>query len=79
MLLSIIGAAATTAITPLYFKKLFDLLAQTQAKDTIAIKLIQVLVMIAIIEMIGWVFWRLTTFVVSYFQTSIMANLAMKI
>ena len=64
------------AITPLYFKKLFDLLAQTQTNDALTVQLIHILWVIAAIEMIGWVFWRLATFFIAYFQTSIMAGLS---
>lgn len=76
VLLGVVGAASTGAITPLYFKKLFDILAQTQAKDVLVIKLIQILLIIAAIRMVGWLFWRLGTFFITHFQTSIMADLS---
>src|SRR3989344_3741919 len=76
VLLSMIGVSVVVAITPLYFKKLFDLLAQTQTNDALTVQLIHILWVIAAIEMIGWVFWRLATFFIAYFQTSIMAGLS---
>lgn len=76
MLLGIIGAATTEAITPLYFKKLFDLFAQTQTKDVLAVQFIHILLIIAGIRMIGWVFWRFGTFFIAHFQSSIMADLS---
>ncbi len=77
MLVGVVGAAAAGAMTPLYFKKFFDLLAvQNQTKEALAVQLIQVLFIIALIEIIAWAFWRLGTFFVAYFQTSIMADLS---
>lgn len=76
VVLSIIFGSAVGAITPLYFKKFFDLLTQNQAKDTLIPQLVQTLISIAIVEMIGWVFWRLATFFAVYFQTSIMGDLS---
>ncbi len=76
VLLGVVGAAAQAAIIPIYFKKIFDLLAQTQTKDILFVQLIHVLIIIAAIEMTGWVCWRLATFFAAYFQSSIMAGLS---
>ena len=76
VLLGVVGASATDVITPLYFKKIFDLLVQTQAKSTLVVQLVHILLTIAVIGLIHWVFWRLAVFFVAYFQASIMADLS---
>lgn len=76
VLFSVVGVSVTQTITPLFFKKLFDLLTQTQARDILIIQLIKVLLIIAAIRMIGWVFFRFVTFFITHFQTSIMADLS---
>ncbi len=73
---AVILASAVTVITPLYFKKIFDLLAQSQPKEILAPQLIHNLFIIAVIEFIGWMFWRISTFFISYFQVSVMVNLS---
>lgn len=76
VLFSIAGASATGAITPLYFKRLFDLLSGTQARDILVVQLMQVLIIIAIIEFFGWIFYRFAMFFASHFEVSIMADLS---
>ena len=76
MMLGLIGAAVSNAIVPLYFKKFFDILTSGGAKDVIVNSLIGVLILILVIELIQWSFWRLATFTAVYFQTKVMADLA---
>ncbi len=73
---SVVLASAVSVITPLYFKKIFDLLAQSQPKEILATQLVHILFIIAAIELVGWVFWRTSTFFISYFQVSVMVNLS---
>lgn len=75
-LFAMVFGSAVTAITPLYFKKFFDLLVQPQSRDILAISLLQTLLVIGAVELVGWVFGRLGTFFISYFQTSTMASLS---
>ncbi len=75
-LIGVVGGSALTVVTPLYFKKFFDLLVQSQPRDVLVTQIISVLFIIAIIEIIGWAFWRLATFYISYFQASIMTSLS---
>jgi len=76
VLFGVVGGSAAGAVTPLYYKKLFDLLAQTQSRNILVVQLIQILLIIAAVEIIGWVFWRLAVFFIAYFQSFIMADLS---
>lgn len=73
---SVILASTASVITPLYFKKIFDLLVSPEPKSYLVTQLFSVLFIIAVVEMLGWLFWRISTFCISYFQASIMASLS---
>lgn len=72
---SVILASSLTAITPLYFKKFFDLLAKGQT-PTVVHDLVAVLVIIAILRLAQWAGWRASTFAASYADSRIMTDLA---
>jgi len=76
ILFSVVGASATNAVLPIYFKKFFDVLAGGQTKEEIAGGLISVLVLILLVSFLGWIFWRICTFSFSYFQSRVIADLA---
>ncbi|MFH1789460.1 MAG: ABC transporter ATP-binding protein [bacterium] len=59
-------------VSPYYYKVFFDVLATT--KDRTA--LVHTLLIILTIYLIEWIFWRASGFVNTYFQTSIMRDLA---
>lgn len=72
--LGVVGAAALNGITPLYFKKFFDLLSQGRT-PTIVQDLIAVLVVITVLRLAQWVGWRLSTFAASFFEARVMTDL----
>jgi len=76
ILISVVSGAVTYVIVPLYYKKFFDILVGAQSKDEMVSNLISVLILIAIIDMIGWVSWRTAAFVSAYFQTNVIADLS---
>jgi len=76
ILTSVIGASLVNAIVPLYFKKLFNTLAASSPQDNIIKSLVYILIIIAGLEFLQWIFWRVATFTNSYFQPKVMADLA---
>ncbi len=72
--LGVIGGATLNAVTPLYFKRFFDLLA-AGSSITVVRDLIVVLVIITVLRLAQWVGWRLATFSSSYFQSRVMTDL----
>lgn len=75
VILSVIGASATNAIVPIYFKKFFDVLTSGIEKNEAFEKMFQILLIILLIEAFHWIFWRIVGFVNSYFQTHVIADL----
>ncbi len=73
---SVAIASGMSIITPLYFKKIFDLLAQPGPKEELVPQLVHILLVILTIELLIWVSWRTSTFFISYFQVSIMTSLS---
>ena len=71
MIGSITGAAVLNVIVPLYFKDFFNALASGQPKDVIAKSLINILIIITCLEFVQWIFWRIATFVDSYFTAKV--------
>ena len=76
MLFSIITASLLGVIVPLYFKNFFDLLTSGQSTDVIYNGLIATLIIIAGIELLQWVFWRISGFSAIHFQTGAIRDLA---
>ncbi|MEI6288664.1 MAG: ABC transporter ATP-binding protein [bacterium] len=76
---SIFGAVLDT-ISPIYFKKLFDVLAgpASVSRDSAVPILIQILVVISILLVMRWLFWRINSFAVNYFESRILSELANK-
>lgn len=71
-----IGATILNIIVPLYFKNFFDILVSPGAKDAIAQKLIFVLMIIAGLEFVQWIFWRIANFSDNYFTSQVSSALA---
>jgi len=73
---SVIIGSVTNVIAPLYYKEFFNLIAESEASLEKAVELVSILGKILIVYLIGWILWRLGSFLNSYFQTSIMADLS---
>lgn len=65
-------ASALNLVTPIFYKKFFDLLAIGLPKAELASSLINAIVMIALIQFVSWIFWRLASFTQVFFETTIM-------
>lgn len=76
MLFSIITASLLGVIVPLYFKNFFDLLTSGQSTDVVYDGLIATLIIIAGIELLQWMFWRISGFFAIHFQTGVTKDLA---
>jgi len=80
IILAIFGvtiASITNVLSPLFFKNFFDVLSQHLPSNTNDyFILVQILIIIAIIEFIGWAAWRITDFSASFFQSHIIRDLS---
>lgn len=63
-------------ILPLYYKAFFDVLVSQQSRDAIYQSLMAILSNILMAVLVGWVFWRVATFSIIYFQTKVITDLS---
>jgi ATP-binding cassette, subfamily B, bacterial len=71
IIIFVILASAMGRLTPLFYKNFFNLLeAQAEIKS-----LIDILIQILIINGLGWLSWRISTFFMISFQSRVMTNL----
>ncbi len=78
MFLAVAGIAAGSVfevITPLYFKRFFDLLSLALDKNVIAGQLIRTLLIVLALNGLAWLGWRAGSFANIAFQTKTMAAL----
>lgn len=68
-------ARVIEVVVPIYYKKFFDTLSAIGTPDEKAPVLIHIVVLIFCLNMGIWAGYRLTTFVITYFQSTVMARL----
>jgi len=76
MILGVVVGAATNAIIPLYFKRLFDALTTLPQNLESAAFLVEILILIAIVELIHWFAWRVSEFSASLSVSRIIKELS---
>src|SRR3989338_1504627 len=76
ILVSVIGGSSMGVIIPLYFKKFFDELTSGNPKDVVMQSLVATLLIIAGLELLRWLFWRIALFTNTVCQSTIIANLS---
>lgn len=74
--ITIIGASSAAAIVPLFYKRFFDILTSPVGRATAVEMLIKTLMIIAAIQFLQWIFWRISGFINARFQSTIMTELA---
>lgn len=75
ILFSIVAGSSINVILPLYYKKFFDVLGSEQTKEVIAGGLVDVLIVILIINFIGWIAWRIATFSLTHVFAQLIADM----
>ncbi|MBD3310871.1 MAG: hypothetical protein GF349_00005, partial [Candidatus Magasanikbacteria bacterium] len=70
------SATAIQSIVPIYYKKFFDTLTSSGSDKAIFDILISILVIIAVLELVSWFFWRCSGFLNNYVQPKVMKDLA---
>lgn len=73
---SIVIASLIGIIIPLYFKQFFNLLTSDQDKALVVTELINVLIIIATLELVAWIFWRFVSFLNPHFQLKVIRDLS---
>ena len=75
ILFSIVVGSSISIIIPLYFKKFFDILGSEQAREIIADKLVDTLILILLIHFINWIFWRIADIFLPHFYAQLVVNI----
>ncbi|MDG1949580.1 MAG: ABC transporter ATP-binding protein, partial [bacterium] len=76
IMLGIAAAKIVDVIVPIYFKRFFDLLSgDVEYAGTLTDELVQVIIMVALLHSFGWLMWRISLFINSWFQTRVMADI----
>ena len=65
---SVIIGSALNLVTPIFYKNFFDILTSTLPKSEIISGLVNTIVIIAFVQLISWVFWRIASFVTVFFS-----------
>ncbi|MDO9399764.1 MAG: ABC transporter ATP-binding protein [bacterium] len=76
LLICIIGYSIIGAIVPLYLKDFFNALAINDAKNIVIKSLISILIIIACLKFLNWLLYRVSDFLNTHFESSIIADLA---
>lgn len=75
-LFSVVVAVALGAIAPLFYKDFFNVLADGGlGKAEAVLMLIKILVIIAALNFLEWIFWRVSDFAVAHFESHVIADL----
>ena len=75
ILFSVIFASLANIVAPLFYKQFFDILVNTSADRETGV-LFAILGKILLVYFLSWIAKRITTFVMAYFQSNAMADLA---
>lgn len=75
VVISVIVANILNSIVPLFFKNFFNLLSSGQSKEIVMSGLLMILLTIGILELARWFCWRVASFIISFFESKIMADL----
>jgi len=78
MFISFIVAFLMQVITPLFYKDFFDVLTSGQPKDLVVNSLISILILIFVLAFLEWLFWRISSFLLTFLESRVMADLANK-
>ncbi|MFA6486675.1 MAG: ABC transporter ATP-binding protein [Candidatus Magasanikbacteria bacterium] len=70
-----IAGSVLSVIVPIYIKKFFDAITDTAPSAAIATVLIGILLTILLIELLEWVFWRISTFLMTYIDSGVSRDL----
>lgn len=78
-LLAVISASITGTLIPLQYRDFFNILSLNKIGDEKTVeKLLGVLLLIFLIKILNWSFWRISAFFSGFFQTRVMAFLGNK-
>jgi len=75
---AMVAANVIDSIIPIYFKWFFNELSSSQAKIILVKSLFNILIIITILSLIRWIFWRVSAFSNNFLQSISMSGLGSK-
>ncbi len=75
---AMVAANVVDSIVPIYFKQFFNELSSNQKDDVLVKGLFTVLIIIVILSLARWVFWRIASFASNFMQSISMSGLGNK-
>jgi len=75
---SIIIGSVLNSIIPLYYKNFFNVLTGGEDKALVAKMLLSVLMMMGLLKLMEWFFWRVAFFTLNFLESRVMADLSKK-
>lgn len=75
ILLGVGGASVFEVITPIYYKKFFDILSLHQDKAGLVPQLIHVILIVLLLNAAAWACWRFGSYSIAYIEATSMATL----
>lgn len=76
LVVTIIIGSIFDSVVPLYLKKFFNILTEPQDKGTLMKALMGVLLIIGLLKLARWFFWRVAFFTLNFFESRVMADLS---
>lgn len=73
--LAMVLANFIDSIVPIYFKQFFNILSLNQDKAAVVKDLFKILIIITILSLLRWIFWRIAGFVSNFLQSIGMSDL----
>jgi ABC-type multidrug transport system fused ATPase/permease subunit len=74
MVLATVFASLINVIIPIFLKNFFDILGIAGLDKSAVNTLTDILIVIAILELVSWVFWRVSTFAAAHFEARVIAD-----
>ncbi|MFA6185285.1 MAG: ABC transporter ATP-binding protein [Candidatus Shapirobacteria bacterium] len=72
----IITGSVLESIIPIYFKNFFNVLTENQPKDILTVSLFSILLVISVLKLLKWFFWRVAFFILNFYESKIMTDLS---
>ncbi len=73
LIFSIIAASVANLIGPIFYKEFFDAITSPETLSDNG--LLNILLIILTVNLIAWFFWRLSTFMIAYFEAKVIRDL----
>lgn len=75
VMMSIVLASALDSVIPVFFKNFFNVLTSGDNKEIVVKGLFSALLLIMLLKLSRWVFWRITIFILNFLESRVITDL----